>query len=91
EDARLHRNGIFPITGKREISAYLKGKTMTVTGTTIKADVARSGDLGYTYGSYELKDGATNEKGYYVRVWKFAGGKWRVVLDTANPIPPEDK
>jgi hypothetical protein len=36
------------------------------------ADVAQSGDLGYTYGSYELKEtsnaNATTEKGYYMTI-----------------------
>jgi hypothetical protein len=57
------------------------------------ADVAQSGDLGYTYGSYELKEAnATSEKGYYARVWKRgANDQWQVVLDTTSPLPPEQK
>jgi len=91
EDARLHRDDMFPLVGKRAISSYLKGKAVIISGAPIKADVARWGDLGYTYGSYESKDGAKTEKGYYVRVWKSLGGKWRVVLDTATVLPPEQK
>lgn len=90
-DARLHRNDMFPVVGHRAVRAYLKDKTITVTGTPLKADVAQSGDLGYTYGSYEQKDGATTEKGYYVRVWLREGNKWRVALDTTSPLPPETK
>lgn len=89
--ARLHRNDMFPVVGQRAVRAFLKDKTMTMSGTPIKADVAQSGDLGYTYGSYEQKDGATSEKGYYVRVWLRAGNKWRVALDTTSPLPPETK
>jgi ketosteroid isomerase-like protein len=58
----------------------------------IKSDVAQSDDLGYTYGSYEMKLAGTDkiEKGYYIRVWKRdAGGKWKLVLDTFSPIPAE--
>ncbi len=91
DDARLHRNDMFPIVGRREISNYFKPKTLTVTGTPIKADVAQSGDFGYTYGNYEQKDGAQMEKGYYVRVWKRVDNKWRVALDTTNPLPPDAK
>ncbi len=89
--ARLHRNGVFPVVGQSAVRAYLKDKTMRLTGTPIKADVAQSGDLGYTYGSYEQQDGATTEKGYYVRIWQRAGNKWRVALDTTSPLPPENK
>lgn len=66
----------------------------------MSADVARSNDLGYTYGRYELRGeggggaGGTQttaaaEKGYYVRVWKRAraGGRWKIALDTAHPLP----
>ncbi len=60
------------------------------------AEVAQSGDLGYTYGSYELKEtsnsNATTEKGYYARVWKRgANDQWQVMLDTTSPLPPEQK
>jgi ketosteroid isomerase-like protein len=53
---------------------------------------ARSGDLGYVYGTYELKREAgerePTEVGNYVHVWKReAGGDWRVVLDITNPVP----
>ena len=96
EDARLHRNGIFPLTGKDSIRTYFSGKAMRLAWEPIKADVSQSDDLGYTYGSYELKEeeGAATraEKGYYVRVWKRnKKGKWKVVLDTTNPLPPDEK
>ncbi len=91
-DARLHRNDLFPVVGQRAVRAYLKDKTeMKLTGVPIKADVAQSGDLGYTYGNYEQKDGVSTERGYYVRVWLRAGSKWRVALDTTSPLPPESK
>ena len=88
-DARLHRNGMFPVVGRREIQAYLNSKSWKLTGTPTSADVAQSGDLGYSYGSYELKDGATTERGYYVRIWRRDGDHWRIALDTASPIPEE--
>lgn len=92
EDARLHRNGIFPLAGKDAIRAYFSGKAIRLSWEPIKADVAQSDDLGYTYGSYELKQegaAAVTEKGYYVRVWKRnKEGKWKLVLDITNPLPP---
>ena len=96
DDARLHRNDMFPLTGKDAIRAFLAGKTMAVTWEPIKSDVSQSNDLGYTYGSYELKDNSTSaataEKGYFVRVWKRnKDGKWKIALDTKYPLPPEQK
>jgi ketosteroid isomerase-like protein len=96
DEARLHRNGMFPLTEKDSIRAFFTAKPMTMTWEPIHADVSQSNDLGYTYGSYELRENNTTtaavEKGYFVRVWKRnKDGKWRVVLDTTNPLPPEQK
>ena len=88
DDARVHRPGVMPVVGKDALRGWLAQQTMSLSGEPIKADVARSGDLGYAYGSYEL-GGAKAEKGYYARVWKRdAKGQWRIVMDTVNPIPP---
>jgi ketosteroid isomerase-like protein len=92
DDARLHRNGVFPLTGKTAIAQLLSAKPLVMSWEPIKSDVSQSGDLGYTYGSYELKDsgaqGEAAEKGYYVRVWRRdETGRWRLVLDTTHPIP----
>ena len=49
--------------------------------------VARSGELGYTYGIYELKPGTKDTiiYGNYVSIWKKqSDGKWKFVLDTGN-------
>ncbi|MCI0663833.1 MAG: hypothetical protein L0220_22455 [Acidobacteria bacterium] len=85
-DARVHRPGMMPAAGKEAIHAWLNRQTMTLSGEPFNADVSRPGDLGYTYGCYELGGG---EKGYYVRVWKRdAKGEWRIVMDIVNPLPP---
>lgn len=101
DDARLHRTGIYPLTEQGAIRAFFAAKPLTMTWEPIKADVSQSNDLGYTYGSYELRENgaagsaataAATEKGYFVRVWKRnKDGKWKVVLDTTNPLPPEQK
>ena len=92
QHARLHRNGSFPFTERRAIRSYLMSKPGFMKWAMIGSDVSRSDDLGYTYGSYEMKSsGFPLEKGYYVRVWKRnREGKWRIVLDTLNPLPPEE-
>ena len=87
-DARVHRPDKMPVVGKAALRIWFAGQTMTLTGEPIKADVARSGELGYAYGRYEL-GGVQPEKGYYARAWKRdQHGKWRIVMDVVNPIPP---
>ncbi|HKC62078.1 MAG TPA: nuclear transport factor 2 family protein [Pyrinomonadaceae bacterium] len=91
DNVRLYRTNNFPVVGKESTRAALDGKIGTLTWQTTKADVSRSGDLGYTYGTYELKAGADLKQtgsGNYMRIWrKRLGGKWRIVLDLLNPIP----
>jgi ketosteroid isomerase-like protein/quercetin dioxygenase-like cupin family protein len=51
-----------------------------------KADVAASGDVGYTTGTYQATMGGTPEKGKYVEVWKKQpDGQWKVREDIFNP------
>jgi ketosteroid isomerase-like protein len=60
-----------------------------------KVGVARSGDLGYTSGTYEttFKDASgktVSDKGKYLTVWKEqANGDWKVLYDMFNSdLPP---
>jgi hypothetical protein len=53
-------------------------------------DVSAAGDLGYTYGRYELTFKDATEKGYYARLWaRDRGGPWKVVLEVTSPVPAE--
>jgi len=92
--ARLHRDNVQPVLGREAIVQFLAAIDLVPTWAPMFADVARSGDLGYSYGSYELKTASHGdtlaEKGYYARVWKRdASGRWEIVLDTAKALSPE--
>ncbi|HEY3025271.1 MAG TPA: nuclear transport factor 2 family protein [Pyrinomonadaceae bacterium] len=92
DEVRLHRDGNLPFIGRDGIRSFLLQKPVEMSWQPISSDVSQSHDLGYTYGSYDLKYVGTNEseKGYYVRVWKRnKRGGWKIVLDTLSPIPPE--
>jgi ketosteroid isomerase-like protein len=96
DEARLHREGLQPLTTHAEITAYLSNNAASQTSQAVFADVSQSGDLGYTYGSYESKaaksQDAATEKGYYARVWKKdQAGTWKLVADIAKPQPVEEK
>lgn len=88
DETRIHRPDLMPVVGEGALRAWLDQQKMSMTGEPIKAEVARSGDLGYAYGSYEL-DGSKPEKGYYARVWtRDVQGRWRIVMDVINRMPP---
>jgi len=62
-----------------------KAPGFSITWTPDKAEVAASGDVAYTTGSYQMMMGGTAEKGKYVTVWrKQQGGDWKVVEDIFN-------
>jgi ketosteroid isomerase-like protein len=65
----------------------------TLTWTPIKADMAASGDLGYTYGTYVFTSKNKEGKlvasyGKYTSIWKKQkDGQWKVVVDMGNSSP----
>ena len=66
---------------------------LSLTWAPVKAEMAVSGDMGYTYGNYELrskdKDGKmVTHYGKYASIWKRQkDGSWKVVLDMGNSSP----
>jgi len=88
DDVRFYRMGNLPVIGKEATRAAFAAKPEALSWQNTSGGVSSSGDLGYTYGTYEIKSGAETESGNYMRIWrKQANGKWRVVLDLLNPIP----
>jgi ketosteroid isomerase-like protein len=86
------------IHGKTNIAktmVFLDDKTNHLTWTPVGADISASGDLGYTYGTYEFrsldKDGkAVVDRGKYTSIWKKQkDGSWKVVLDMGNSSPAQ--
>jgi ketosteroid isomerase-like protein len=89
-------NGGPLIQGKMEIAkgmGFLDDKSNQLLWTPVGADISASGDLGYTYGTYEFhsknKDGKPAvEYGKYTSIWKLQkDGSWKVVLDMGNTSP----
>lgn len=92
-DAALLRPYMRPVTGYDAVKNLIeqdKGE-FTLTWAPLFGDVAASGELGYTYGTYELtfkneKGEIETRKGTYATVWKKnEKGEWKWVLDTGNP------
>lgn len=75
-----------PIVGIKNIKAlYSQPDTaFQLTWKPSFAHVAKSGELGYTYGIYTLTLKNKQEKGTYVTIWKKTTDGWRYVLDSGN-------
>ncbi len=64
---------------------------------TVKAEVSRSGDLGYSHGTYEMsfddsKGKPVKDRGKYATVWKKqADSSWKAVADIFNSDQPLPK
>jgi uncharacterized protein (TIGR02246 family) len=88
------------ITGKAAIREAIGGMmqdpNFALAFAADKVVAARSGDLAYETGTYEMtvsdaKKKPATEKGHYVVVWqKQADGTWKAVVDTPVSDPPQD-
>ena len=93
ESLRMYRQGTAPVVGLAAVERALKVQTEFIKWNPSKGDVAASGDLGYAYGTYEVRADASDaqpaERGNYARVWRHDRRGWRVVFQVANPVPPQ--
>lgn len=106
DDAVIMTPGGDPMRGKDAIHNGLKqmiaDPALSLTFQATKVDVAKSGDLGYSQGSYKMS--MTNpvtkkvmeDHGSYVTTYhKQADGSWKAVADIATsevpPMPPPKK
>lgn len=93
DDGVLLRSNNFPIIGKEIIKERFFSRSdsgYTLTWKPLYADIAQSGELGYTFGIYEFKAMDPEGKpiignGTYLSIWKKDQfGNWKLVLDTGN-------
>src|SRR5262249_55516222 len=96
-DAAMYMPGMPLISGPAAIKDTYAGLSaapgFALQWTSSRAEVATSGDVGYTVGAYQLTANGTTEKGKYVTLWrKQADGSWKVKEDIFNsdeaPKPP---
>lgn len=85
--------GSLPIYGKKAIFDTMMQGDYTLSWTPVKAEVAASGDLGWTWGKFVViviqKDGSElTSFGKYLNIWKKqADGSWKVAVDMGNKSP----
>jgi ketosteroid isomerase-like protein len=89
EDSILFRPG--PVPGRKWIEEHPAPSSLLTWEPTF-ADVAQSGDLGYTTGPWEIRPSGPKDKptahGHYVSVWKRqTDGIWKVVMDLGISHP----
>ena len=87
DDGIIFRPG--PVPGKKWISERPASPGL-LTWRPVCADISRAGDLGYTTGPYEFRNGQTTRFGNYFTVWKLQpDGTFKFVIDfgTSNPQP----
>lgn len=94
EDGAQIQPGVGEIRGRdaiRELMAGLDDPNFSLTWEPRRADIAASGDLGWTTGSYVSEgigeDGQPRQaQGRYVTIWRRQpDGSWKIVMDLGNP------
>jgi ketosteroid isomerase-like protein len=89
--ARLHRSNQLPLVGERAILSRMGSQRPLAAADNRYAEAARSGDIGYTWGTYATRPAGARgtppgERGFYARVWmRERSGQWKVVLDVTQP------
>ncbi|MGH9805548.1 MAG: YybH family protein [Candidatus Acidiferrales bacterium] len=74
-------------------SGLLTTPGVSIRWTPVKAELARSGELGYTFGAFVLRRAGpggevTTNYGKYVTIWrKDPSGAWKVAVDIGTPSP----
>ncbi|MFN6962261.1 MAG: YybH family protein [Pyrinomonadaceae bacterium] len=81
---------------KKEWNNMMALNDLSIKWEPTKVQVAESGDIGYTIGTYEMsftdpKAGKVNDKGKYVEIWKKVNGKWVCQYDMYNSDIPAAK
>lgn len=92
DDFRVYRNGSLPTVGKEAARNLLSDVSGVLTWEPEAGSLARSGDLGYTYGTAILRPSADipeiRASYSYLRIWKKGDDNhWQVVLDIALELP----
>jgi ketosteroid isomerase-like protein len=94
EDALSLPDGGVPQRGREAIVDELRaGPAFELEWTPREAEVAASGELGWTWGVYTVRvpkaeGGVRTRSGKYLNVWRRKpGGDWRVIVDMGNQDP----
>lgn len=95
EQGAMISEGVGEIRGRESILSRMEGAfgnpAFRLSWDPFRAEVSKSGDLGYTVGRYESTLGSGDDRvvmarGLYVSIWRRqADGSWKVEMDLGNP------
>jgi ketosteroid isomerase-like protein len=96
DDVRLLRASRQPVSGKEASRALLAENPMPTTWGPLGGGVARSGDLGYTYGFVKRHEEGPESPwintSNYLRVWRREkDGPWKLAFEVFSPRPQKPK
>jgi ketosteroid isomerase-like protein len=81
------------VTGTQALRAFyapiFANKNFSLAWKPTHAEASADGTLGYTYGTYEAKNGDASSHGMYTTVWRRVNGQWKVVLDLGSAMPSQ--
>jgi ketosteroid isomerase-like protein len=89
------RDNAYPLVGRDSLVSLFSNRTDTsfiLSWRPVFARIAKSGELGYTYGYYArtIKSTGVISRGTYVTIWeKQKDGTWKFVMDTGTSGLPE--
>jgi ketosteroid isomerase-like protein len=89
DDGVLLRPNNLPIVGKEAVGLAMKEARrpgLKLSWEPSFVNVAKSGELGYTYGIYSVKSSSDSllAQGTYVTIWEKNNGAWKFKLDSGN-------
>lgn len=86
DSVRLYREGLAPLDGAREASAYLLRQARPLGWQALEAWVSSAGDFACTYGPYNLRpaDPVVAAKAAFLHVWKQGRDGWLLVADVVT-------
>ena len=75
------------VVGERNATRWLASQPAYTAIDSRYAEAARSGDIGYTWGSYAVGPRQKpSQQGFYVRTWERArDGQWKIAMDILQP------
>lgn len=100
DDTVVYPDQAPPVVGKAAVGTFwapffdAKGPTLSCEPVTV--EVAASGELAYTLGTYLMKgvpaeQSPTRGHGKYVTIWRKSNGRWKVAVDIGNGSPPVER
>jgi ketosteroid isomerase-like protein len=89
QKTRVMRPQLLPESNRDKAVSLVAQEKGSLTWEPSGGDIAKSGDLGYTYGLSQRNVDGKVEKGSYVRAWRKENGDWKVAVDVMTPFPPE--